>query len=167
MILFHGTNGSSIESIRKVGLKTPSLKNWSFSWWAQEIGQPPSVFLSNQPKAGVGSSPIEFAQAGDGDGYLVILDLSQAELTRRLRGIWTTHDIDMYYDLKHDIDSYYFECLGRAGSFAKTDSLRVLDWIKDKYPRVAGRLCIRDGFTPIPNGFWLGSKIHLPRIVKY
>lgn len=148
MKLFHGTTQRNIDSIRESGLETPPLEEWSLTWWSREVGLPPSVFLCNQPKASPGSSPVEFAHAEDDDGYLVVVELPQPDFTERLRGIWTTHDIDQYYDARFDIDDYCLECLGRnsSGEYSAADSRRVLSWLRDKHPTVARQFHIRDGW---------------------
>jgi hypothetical protein len=156
MILFHGTKKQNVGAILKQGLQAPPVREWRESWWSNEIGIGPSVFLSNEPKAGIGSSPVAFASSGDADGYLIVVNIPKAELDKQLRGIWTTHDIDTYYDLRWRIDDWYEECLGRD-YYSTSDSNAVLRWVKSRHPWTVGRLCIRDGWIR-PSPHWLLSR---------
>jgi hypothetical protein len=154
MLLFHGTKEENIKSILDHGLVTPTMSDWSSCWWSSELDLPPSVFLSNRPKSGIGSSPVEFAVVGDGDGYIVVVDIPDSELKRRIRGIWSTHDIDMYYDLRWKIDDFYFQYLGYDDGYSKSDSRPVLIWLKQRHPNIAERLYLQDGWLR-PNPRWL------------
>lgn len=149
--LFHGTKEHNLKSIQARGLVPRSGSNWEDWWWSREIGLPPSVFLANKPKAGYGSSPVGFAARGPGDGYILVVDMPAAELREAMRGIWTTHDIDMYYDTHDQIYYQRFRGYGELGPEA--DPGAVLAWMKQNDPGTAERLCIVAGQLK-PNPQW-------------
>lgn len=146
MFLFHGTKAKHLRAIKAQGLR-PSV-DWNSWWWGAEMGLPPSVFLSNEPKAGEGSSPVGFARAGLGDGYIVVFDVPQAELAGRLRGIWKTSDIDTYYKISDLIDPYYEKYYGEyhGNVWDSRDSKAVMRLIEDRDPDLAGKVRLGTGF---------------------
>lgn len=154
MFLFHGTKAKHLKAIKAQGLRP--CADWQTWWWGREMGLPPSVFLSSEPKAGEGSSPVGFARVGAGDGYIVVFDVPQAALSGRLRGIWKTSDIDTYHKISDLIDPYYERYYGGDydGAWHSKDSKAVMRIIEDRDQHLADKVRLGTGFIE-RNPEWL------------
>ena len=115
MLLYHGTLGKCVDSIRRRGLLPPPEEQWRETLWSYELGLPPSTFMATQPRASNDSDPLGYAKltkewfckeppgASKGDGYIVVIRCPWDYLSERLRGIWATWDV-----------LFYFRALGEA-----------------------------------------------------
>ena len=109
MLLYHGTQGKSVDAIRRQGLLPPSEERWQRTLWSDELGLPPSTFMASQPRAGHDSDPLSYARiseawfsddrpgSSEADGFIVVIRCPWDYLAGRLRGIWATWDVLFYF----------------------------------------------------------------------
>lgn len=95
MILFHGTLEDNIKNMRKNG-----ILEYTKDQWLTEVTHCNICCLGNQPTSGEGGNAAFFAygfvKSKQQDGYLVVLDVPQAILQKKIVTIFDNKNLDDY-----------------------------------------------------------------------